>query len=139
MEVASFAVMDPKKLGERLKKLRKEAGLTQAQLAMCVNLSTGAIGNYEAGTRAPSIDALVAMGEYFGVSIDYLVGRTNYRRGVPDPLEIEWPDAIKLLQRASRMLSPRDKAIIVTLIRSMLDHERKKEDRAKIKQHQVDA
>lgn len=65
---------------ERLIELRKARHLTQKQVAEGVNITEVAIQNYEAGRRKPNYDILIALADYFDVSIDYLVGRSD----VPD-------------------------------------------------------
>lgn len=64
-------------INERLVELRKRDNITQKQLAIKLNLSEIAIQNYEAGRRKPAFDVLCTIADYFNVSIDYLVGRTN--------------------------------------------------------------
>jgi len=61
----------------RLKELRKERGISQVKLAMdlCTNQNT--ISRYETGEREPGIAELIRIADYFGVSIDYLVGRSE--------------------------------------------------------------
>lgn len=61
----------------RLLFLRKSRGLTQKQLADALALSEIAIQNYEARRRRPAFDVLLALADYFGVSLDYLVGRSD--------------------------------------------------------------
>ena len=61
----------------RLKKLRKANNLTQKQLAELVGASERGIQNYELSQRKPTYDILIAIADYFDVSIDYLVGRTD--------------------------------------------------------------
>ena len=59
----------------RLKELRDEHGLTQAELGRLLNISPSAIGMYEQGRREPSIEALIKIADYFCVTTDYLLGR----------------------------------------------------------------
>lgn len=68
------------KFAERLKELRIEKGLTQSQLALNLNeqISQRAISDYEHNRRTPSIDAAIILARYFKVSVDYLVGNTDY-------------------------------------------------------------
>ena len=61
----------------RLKDLRKEKGITQLQLAMELNMSQNTISRYETGERQAGYDELIKIANYFNVSIDYLLGRTN--------------------------------------------------------------
>lgn len=58
---------------DRLKLVRKEAGLTQVELAKALNISTGAVGNWETGKRQPDMEMLKKLSEYFCVSADYLL------------------------------------------------------------------
>ena len=62
---------------ERLKSLRKCRNLTQKQVAEGINMSQIAYQKYEYATRAPAYHKLVALADFFGVSIDYLVGATD--------------------------------------------------------------
>lgn len=62
---------------ERLRKLRKEKGLLQRELAEKLNLSRVAITHYEQGKRFPELDTLHKMADFFNVSVDYLIGRTD--------------------------------------------------------------
>lgn len=74
---------------ERFKQLRKEAQLTQEELASKLFMSKGAIGNYESGAREPrKLEDLENIADFFNVEIDYLIGRTNSR---PEySLEEQW-------------------------------------------------
>ncbi len=62
---------------ERLKELRKKANITQLEFAKKFNVSNGAIGNWESGKRQPDSETLSKLADFFNVSIDYLVGRTD--------------------------------------------------------------
>lgn len=63
---------------EQLKILRSEHGLTQKQLGEATGLSARGIQDYELEQRKPGLDVLIALADYFDVSIDYLVGRSAY-------------------------------------------------------------
>ena len=60
--------------GERLQKLRREKGLSQAQLSARLGVSASQIANYEIERRLPSIQALMDTSRVLGVSTDYLLG-----------------------------------------------------------------
>ncbi|MBQ8082253.1 MAG: helix-turn-helix transcriptional regulator [Clostridia bacterium] len=62
---------------DRILELLHERGITQKQLAEAIKVSTGNISDWKAGKAKPSIEVLSRIAEYFGVSIDYLVGRTD--------------------------------------------------------------
>jgi len=61
----------------RLKKLRADHHLTQKQVYETIGMSSLGYQRYEYGERKPSFDMLIALADYFDVSIDYLVGRTD--------------------------------------------------------------
>ena len=63
----------------RLKELRKEKGITQLKLAMDLGLSQNTISRYETGEREADYKTLIMLADYFGVSVDYLIGRTDVK------------------------------------------------------------
>ena len=65
------------KLNEHLKEIRLSRNLTQRQLAENIGASERGVQNYELGTRKPTYDMLIALADYYDVSLDYLVGRTD--------------------------------------------------------------
>ena len=60
-------------LGARIAALRRDAGLSQAELASRLQISPSALGMYEQGRREPSAQMLVALARVLGVSTDYLL------------------------------------------------------------------
>lgn len=69
---------------KRLKFLREQKGLTQEELASILNISRSALSLWEIGKREPNQETLRLFAEYFGVSIDYLLGRTDNPRPLDD-------------------------------------------------------
>ena len=66
------------RFGERLRKLRREADVTQGQLAEVLGIVPSAVGKYERLPGAyPSIEILIKIADYFEVSIDYLLRGTD--------------------------------------------------------------
>lgn len=61
----------------RLKELREARHLSQVRLAMELNLSQNSISRYENREREAGYETLVAIADYFQVSLDYLLGRTD--------------------------------------------------------------
>lgn len=66
---------------ERLRKLREEQRpiKSMATVSELCGLERGAVRRYERGERIPSMEALIALADYYEVSLDYLTGRVNYR------------------------------------------------------------
>ncbi|MFD2116392.1 helix-turn-helix domain-containing protein [Paenibacillus yanchengensis] len=64
-------------LGSRLKNLRTSHKLTQKQLAEKVNVTHVSISGYESGNRSPDTETLQSLADFFDVSVDYLLGRTD--------------------------------------------------------------
>ena len=63
-----------KDLSEKLKTLRLDKGLTQAEVSKELGLTRNAIANYETGIREPSLEILIKICQFFNVSADYLLG-----------------------------------------------------------------
>ena len=61
----------------RLKEIRKARGISQLKLAMDLNTNQNTISRYETGEREPGIKELIRIADYFNISIDYLLGRTD--------------------------------------------------------------
>ena len=61
----------------RLKELREGRGISQVRLAIELDLNQNSISRYESGTREADYKTLLAIADYFDVSLDYLFGRTD--------------------------------------------------------------
>ena len=61
----------------QLKKLRKERNISQLKLALDLNMSQNTISRYENMEREADYKTLIKIADYFGVSLDYLLGRTE--------------------------------------------------------------
>lgn len=62
---------------KRLKELRKRKKLSQLQLAMALNMNQNSISRYETGEHEADYATLIAFADFFNVSIDYLLERTD--------------------------------------------------------------
>ncbi|MEI3337600.1 MAG: helix-turn-helix transcriptional regulator [Clostridium sp.] len=71
-------------INKRIRELRIEKELTQEDIAKMLNKSTNNISQYETGKRQPDINTIIKIAEYFNVSIDYLMGRTETRELADD-------------------------------------------------------
>ncbi len=135
--------------GKRLKRLRNDKEITQKELAKYLGVSDRSVGYYETGQRTPPPDILKKIADFFGVSVDYLLGRTDdvgrlpstgedsYER-YPDVHDVE--EAIKIilaqpgLMLKGEMLSDESKIILANAIQmglrtaEELERKKKKED-----------
>lgn len=64
-------------IGKRLKELRVERNLLQKNVAKHLNITTSAYGYYEQGKRKPDTETIKKLADFFNVSTDYLLGRTE--------------------------------------------------------------
>ena len=67
----------------RLKELRKKRGISQLKLAMDLHMNQNSISRYETGEREADYQTLISFADYFHVSLDYLLERTD------DPHDIQ--------------------------------------------------
>lgn len=65
--------------GQRLTDLREEKGIRQKELAALINVSPSTVSNYENDVHYPDVAILCQLADYFNVSTDYLLARTDYR------------------------------------------------------------
>lgn len=97
-------------LGDRLLRLRNEAGLTQEELGKHLNINKFSISSYERGINEPSDQIKIQIARFFHVTVDYLVGMTDnpipydeqnsisLPRGLPDEARLEIHDFIQYLR-----------------------------------------
>ena len=101
------------RLKERLELLRTEKGITQKNLSCKIYVSQESISAYESGKHLPTLDVLIKLADYFGVSTDYLLGRDDRKTRVSekdlDPFE-------KSLISNFRKLNELDKELAVKLL-----------------------
>ena len=72
---------DMKIVGERMKKLREEAGISQNKLAKLIGIQQSSLNRYESGFSNPTPETLLWFGDFFDVSMDYIYGRTDKPQG----------------------------------------------------------
>ena len=65
------------KFSERIKSERNRLGLKQSDVAAHLGIEVRSYQYYESGRRRPDYEGLVALADYFGVTTDYLFGRTD--------------------------------------------------------------
>jgi len=80
--------------GERLKELRKEKDLTLEELAKLFGTTNATLSRYETNQRQPKMDLVRELAEYFGVSVDYITGKSQYKA--------DFETEVKNLEQASK-------------------------------------
>lgn len=68
---------------ENIRSLRIDNGLTQKQVAQILGISQNTYSQYEVGVLNYPVDAIVKLADYYGVSTDYLLGRTSVKDPYP--------------------------------------------------------
>ncbi len=68
---------------ERLKNLRKDRVLTQAEVGKHLHISQRSYAHFEQGTRGIPVEVLIPLADLYEVNLDYLVGRTNHKDMLP--------------------------------------------------------
>ena len=103
-------------LTEILKALRNEKGISQASLANMLGLSQQAVAKWETGNSEPDSEMLISLASFFGVSVDYLLGRTIERNP-----GIEMPPNVKILLRDAQKLTPDQLEAIHRLVKEFVN------------------
>lgn len=109
----------------RITKLREELNMTKAQLAKSVHVSSSSISEYERNTMSPSLPVLIELADYFDVSVDFLLGRTDNRisiKRLDEQLQTKFGN-IRL--DAVLDFNEDQRAIMAILVRSYMNGSRK--------------
>lgn len=114
--------------GEILTSLREERGIYQKELAAILKVSVGTVSNYENNIHFPDQEALLQLADYFGVTVDYLLGRTSYRYSL-DTLNEEYAPGMTMAELVDivQHFSPQNTASFLDYI-ELLQLRQKAED-----------
>ena len=107
-------------LSERLKLLRTERNMSQADVALLLNISRQAYNHYESGKREPDTDMLIKLANIFDVSMDYLLGRSDDHNYADTSINSDWPPEAKVLFRDAHKLTPEQRDIVMKLIKEFI-------------------
>ncbi len=66
-------------LNERIRQLREAGGMTQVELAKRLSVSKQAVSNWENNNIQPSVETVIALADFFGVTVDDLLGRADQK------------------------------------------------------------
>ncbi|MCR3760294.1 helix-turn-helix transcriptional regulator [Clostridium felsineum] len=118
--------MEKNILGKRIKQLRESLNISQLDLSKYLNISNTTLSQYENGKRIPSDEIKSKLADYFNVSLDYLLGRTEE----PNPINIpqEYKDKYKVTSRDKKQyIEHMKKANEAFFMNDEFDEEDKKE------------
>lgn len=103
---------------ERLKSLRKEAGLTQKEVATALKIGQNSYSNWENGKREPIFPTIEQLARFFNVSTDYLLGNSDYKNTLDQDIE-------EAIQRSvayqGNPISDNDKKIITDFLKNYFE------------------
>lgn len=121
-------------LGQRLRRLRKtETDLSVEAFATHFNTTFSSIAKYERDEQIPPLDKLKAFADFYGVSLDYLTGRTdNPERSTPADVEgsHSLDEVTAAMAHRLKELSPRGRKIVERLIEEFEEEDRLERERA---------
>lgn len=103
---------------ENLRRLRTETSVTQKQLAEAIGISQQSINKYENHNIEPDIDTLIRIADFFGTSVDYLIGKSTVKQFAPE-LSVHnlTPEEMHLIDKF-RKLSQKQKNCIQLIVDS---------------------
>ena len=107
--------------------LRKKTGLSQKEFAGLFNVHQTAVSQWETGKTTTDKETLIKIADYFGVSIDYLLGNTEQKEkaSIPkDEREITLDDFTFAMQNETKDLTDMDKQILLSMARQLNDMRR---------------
>ena len=109
---------------ERLKDLRKQAGLTQVDVAEKLGISQPAYASWERGVKKPTQENLVKIAQILNVSVDYLVGNSEEKTDELDNIEL-------LFRMNSKGLTNEDKKVFKKELIEFMEERKKAFEREK--------
>ena len=105
--------MSDKAITTRLRDLRDNRGVSQDVVAEACNISRVALTRYENGQRAPRIEIAARLADYYGVSVDYILGRDEQTEPIPE--DEQFAEYIKLWSKMTK----KDRAFILHMMRKL--------------------
>ena len=102
---------------KRIRELRKERNLTMKRLGEAIGVAESTISLYENGKRQPDNDTLQKLADYFNVSVDYILGRTDDMNQNPGEENISFDDFTYAMYNESKELTEEDKQALLGMAR----------------------
>lgn len=109
----------------RLKALRSERGMSQTEFANKIGVAQNTVSNWENGNRLIDTETVARIADYFGVTIDYLLGRTDDMNQNPGEENISFDDFTYAMYNESKELTEEDKQALLGMARLL---KKKKQD-----------
>lgn len=97
----------------KLKELRKSKNITQLDVATAIGVSSQVLSRYERGEREPDYKTLCKLADFFGVTVDELLGRTPQ---LFDDARVERPEIMELYE----LMTPQQQSNLINYARGML-------------------
>ena len=101
----------------RLKALRNEHGMSQAEFAKKIGVAQNTVSNWENGNRLIDTDTVTRIADYFSVSVDYLLGRTDDINQKTGEENITFDDFTYAMYNESKELTDEDKQALLGMAR----------------------
>lgn len=122
-------------IGSRLKKLRKQRGMTQEEASKALNMAKSTLGNYEIGRRAPDLPTLARLAEFYGVPLDYFRSdgyETPWWERDEPPTDVELIEFVKEqsnLKLMGNLMDEEAKEDILLFLRAAYEHIKRERER----------
>ena len=110
----------------RLKDLRQQRKLKQTEIADVLNCSQGVYSRYESGEREPPFDIITRLADYYGVTVDYLMGREPQPEQEEPKITVHFRSDVQDLWNK---LSPQNQALIMELGRKLFESQEKEKNK----------
>ena len=103
-------------MNNRLAQLREEKNLSQAQVGKIINAAQNTVSQWEKGNRGISSEVLIQLADFYRVSIDYLLGRTENRTALQENIQSDTTNKELALIKKYRALDEHGKNLVNTVL-----------------------
>ena len=103
-------------MNNRLAQLREEKNLSQAQVGKIINAAQNTVSQWEKGNRGISSEVLIQLADFYRVSIDYLLGRTENRTALQENIQSDTTNEELALIKKYRALDEHGKNLVNTVL-----------------------
>lgn len=110
----------------KLRELRKKSDLTMKELGAEIGVAESTISQYETGKRQPDYETLLKLGEFFGVTVDYILTGEEKAPAQEDERTITFDDFTYAMQSETKDLTAMDKQILLSMAKQLNDARKQK-------------